>query len=72
MVRERLRELSFTPEEVELKLSGLSDQQIHQLTLHLEEMKVAGDGGEIINILSLIAILVVLIIYWSGHKVVVK
>ena len=72
MVRERLRELSFTPEEIQLKLGGLSDPQVHQLALHLDEMKISGDGGEIIIILLLIAILIVLIIYLSGHRVVVK
>jgi hypothetical protein len=72
MVRERLGEFGFTPEEIRLKLGGLSDPQIHQLALHLDEMKVTGDGGEIIIILLLIAILIVLIIYVSGHKVVVK
>ena len=72
MVGERLKELGFTPEEVQLKVSSLSDPQIHQLALHLEEMKVAGDGGEVVLILLLIAILIVLIIYVSGHKIVLK
>ena len=72
MVRERLKELGFTPEEIQLRLNQFSDQQIHQLAVHLEEMKLAGDGGEIVIILLLIAILIVLIIYMSGHKIIVK
>jgi hypothetical protein len=72
MVRERLRELGLTPEEIRVKLSSLGDQQIHRLVLHLDEMRVAGDGGEVIAIVLLVAILIVLIIYVSGHKIILK
>jgi len=35
-------------------------------------MRVAGDGGEVIAIVLLVAILIVLIIYVSGHKIILK
>jgi hypothetical protein len=72
MVRERLKDLGFIPEEVQMKLGNLSDQQIHQMALHLDEMKVAGDGVAIFIAVFLIAVLVVLIIYATGHKIVLK
>ena len=72
MVAERLKALGFTPEEIQLKVISLSDPQIHQLALQLEEIKVGGDGGAVVIILLLIAILVVLIIYASGHKIILK
>jgi hypothetical protein len=72
MVRERLKDLGFIPEEVQMKLGNLSDQQIHQMALHLDEMKVAGDGVGIFIAVFLIAVLVVLIIYATGHKIVFK
>ncbi len=72
MVRERLKDLGFIPEEVQMKLGNLSDQQIHQMALHLDEMKVAGDGVGIFIAVFLIAVLVVLIIYATGHRVVLK
>ncbi len=72
MVRERLKELGFPPEEIQLKLGSLTNQQIHQVALRLDEMKVAGDGGEVIVIVFLVAILIVLIIYAAGHKIVLK
>ena len=72
MIRERLRELGFTPEEIQVKVTSLVDQQIHRLALHLDEMKVAGDGGEVIAIVLLVAILIVLITYVSGHKIILK
>jgi hypothetical protein len=72
MVRERLKDLGFIPEEVQMKLGNLSDQQIHQMALHLDEMKVAGDGVGIFIAVFLIAVLVVLIIYATGHRVLLK
>jgi len=72
MVRERFKDLGFTPEEIQMKLSGLSDPQVHPMALHLDEMKVAGDGGAIFIAVFLIAVLVILIIYASGHRIVLK
>jgi len=73
MVRERLKELGLTPEEIQTRLSQLSDQQIHQLALKLDELMVGGNDvlGVIILIL-VIAILVVLLIQLTGHKIVIK
>ncbi len=72
MVRERLKDLGFTPEEIRMKLSGLGDSQIHQLALNLDEMRVAGDGVGVFIAVLLIGALIVLIIYATGHKIVVK
>ncbi len=72
MVRERLKDLGFAPEEVRMKLAGLDDRQVHQLALRLDEMQVAGDAGEVIIIVFLAAILVVLILYAMGHRIIFK
>ncbi len=73
MVRERLRELGFTPDEVEKRLSQLSDQQIHQLALNIDELQVGGGSGwAILIVILLIAIVVGVIIYVSGHRVVIE
>ncbi len=71
MVVERLKELSFTPKEIQERLDQLSDEQLHQLALHLDELQVGGDAGWVIVFL-LIAILVVLILYLSGHRIILK
>ena len=72
MVRERLKDLGFTSEEIQGKLKDLNDQQLHQMAMKVDELKVAGDGAGIVVGLILIALLIVLIIYLSGHRVVVK
>ena len=63
MVSEKLKELGFTEEEIQGRLGQLSDEQIHQVALNLDELKVGGDGVGIVIGLLVIAILVVLLIY---------
>ena len=71
LVGEKLRELGFTPNEIQGRLDQLSDEQLHQLALHLDELQVGGDAGWVI-VLHLIAILVVLILYLSGNRLILK
>jgi hypothetical protein len=72
MVRERLKEFGLTPDEIQTRLSQLSDEQIHQLALKLDDLKLGGDGLGIIIFLLVVVILVIVIIQITGHKVVVK
>lgn len=73
VVRERLKELGLSPDEIQARLNQLSDPQIHQLALKLDELKVAGDDFlGIVILLLVIAILVVLLIQLTGHKIVIK
>jgi hypothetical protein len=73
MIGERLRQIGLTPDEIQKKLSQLSDQQIHQLALQLDELKVGGDAGwTILGIIIVLAAIAVLIIYLSGHEVVIQ
>ena len=72
MVSERLAQLGFTQDEVNSRLSQLSDQQLHKLAVNLDEIKTGGDGLGIIIALLVIAILVVILIQLTGHKVIVK
>ncbi len=72
MIRERLHALGFSEEEIQTRLKQLSNDQIHRLALQIDELKVAGNGGEAVIIVLLILILVALIIYLTGHRVIVK
>ncbi len=73
MVKERLANLGLTPDEVQARLRQLSDQQLHNVAKQLDTLKVGGDSGIgiIIGVL-IIAILVVLLIQLTGHKVIVR
>ncbi len=73
MVRERLKEYGLTREEIQSRLDQLSDQQIHQLALKVDDLRVAADEGLGLVIgLLIIVILVIIIILLLGHRVVVK
>jgi len=73
MVRERLKELGLTADKIQARLDQLNDQQLHQLALKLDDLKVAGDGAlGIIILLLVIAILVALLIHLTGHKIVIR
>jgi hypothetical protein len=73
MVKERLANLGYTHEEIQGRISQLSDQQLHSAAQQLDNLKVGGDDGlGIIIALLVIAILVVLVLQLTGHKVIVK
>jgi len=72
MVRERLQDLGFTPEEIQGKLNDLTDQQLHQLAMKMDDLQVGGNGLGIIIAILVIVILVIVIIQLMGHRIVVK
>jgi hypothetical protein len=63
MVSERLAQLGYSKDEIQSRLGQLSDQQLHKVAMKIDDLKVGGDGGEVVIVLLLIAILVLLIIY---------
>jgi Family of unknown function (DUF6627) len=73
MIGERLKQIGFTLGEIQKKLDQLSDQQVHQLAQHLDELKVGGDAGGVVLITILVlAAIAVAVIYLSGHEIAIK
>jgi len=72
MVKERLEKLGFTQEEIQARINQLDPQEIHKLALNLDQLKVGGDGFEIVIALLVIAILVVVLIKVTSHQVIIK
>jgi len=72
MVRERLKDLGFTPGEIQGKLNDLNDQQLHQLAVKMDDLKVGGDGLGFVIAILVIVILVIIIVQLSGHRIIVK
>jgi len=72
-VRERLKEFGLSQEEIQSRLNQLSDPQLHQLALKVDELQVGGDSGlGIVIALLVIAILVIILIQLLGHRIVIK
>jgi len=69
-VGERFRQLGLDQEEVKARLAELSDHQIHQLALQIDDIRIGqGDVLGVIIALLVIAILVVVLLKLTGHRV---
>ncbi len=72
LVSQRLADLGLTPSQVNERLSTLSDTQVHELASRLDTLIPGGDATlGIVIALLIIAILVVVLIQLSGHKVLI-
>mgnify|MGYP001083729943 CR=1 FL=1 len=72
IVSERLKQLGLNKEEIHLRLEQLSDKQLHNLAMQIDDLKVGqGDVFGIIIALLVIAILVVVLLKLTGHKVII-
>ena len=71
IVRERLEALGFGQDEIQERLDALNDEQLHQLAVQIDDLKVGGDALGIIIALLVIAILVVLFIKLTEHKIII-
>jgi hypothetical protein len=72
IIQQRLLDWGLTADEVQARLAALSDQEVHQLAMHLDALTPGGNGLEILIVLLVIAIVVVLVIYLMGHKIVIQ
>ncbi len=72
MVAKRLSELGFSQQEINSRLSQMSDQQIHQIAQKMGSLKVGGDGWEFLIGLLIVVILVIVILQLTGHRVIVR
>jgi hypothetical protein len=72
-VNERLRQFGLTQDEIQKRLVQLSDQQIHQAALQLDDLTVGqGDALGVIIAILVIVILVIVILKLTGHRVIVS
>jgi len=72
IVAQRLADFGFTKHEIESRLAQLSDTQIHQTVQQIESIQPGGDSGlGVIISLLIIAILVVILLQLTGHRVVI-
>jgi len=70
-VSERLAQLGLTRDEIQSRMSQLSDRQIHQIALQLDDLKVGkSDALGVVVAVLVIAILIVILLKLTGHRVV--
>lgn len=71
VVRQRLEDFGLSQEEINARLAGLSDSQLHQFAIDVDAIIPAGDGLGIVVVLLVIAILAVILVYLLNHRIVV-
>lgn len=72
LVRQRLMDLGFSPEEIASRVSEMTDAQIHNFAQKLDDLRVGKDGlGIVIAVLVIILLIILIINLTSGKKVVV-
>ena len=72
VVAQRLADWGFGPQEIAARLGQLSDAQIHQTVVQLDSVQPGGDSGlGVIIGLLVIAILVVVLLQLTGHRIVI-
>lgn len=73
LVQQRLQDLGFTADEINKKLSQMSDQQIHSFAQQLDDLRVGKDSGLgiVIAVLVIIILVIIVINLTTGQKVVV-
>ena len=71
LIRQRLADLGLSHEEITSRLAQLSDQEVHQVAGQIDSLYAAGDGLGVVIALLVIAILVVILLQMTGHKVII-
>ena len=69
VVKTRLMDYGFTPEEITQRLALLSDEELHRFALRADEVHVGGDGAVILVLVIALAVVVWLLV--SDKKLVV-
>jgi hypothetical protein len=72
IVSQRLLDYGLSPDEAMVRVSSLSDDQVHQLATHTDSLQAGGDAvGFVVGVL-IVALLVVLLIYLVQGRIVIK
>lgn len=72
IVSQRLAELGLSMDEINSRLNEMNNAEMHQFASQLESLMPGGDAITTIMGLLVIAILVLVILQLTGHKVVIK
>ena len=73
MIKQRLMEFGLSPQEAAARINTLSDKQIHQFASQLDSLQAGADDGlGLLIFLLVVAIVTVIILEATGHRVVVR
>jgi hypothetical protein len=71
-VKNRLESLGYSTEEIQARLSNLSNEEIHQLAGNINTLTPGGDAAGVIISILVIVLLVLLILRLMDRRVIVR
>ncbi len=71
LIVQRLADFGLTQAEITSRLNQLSDQQVHEIATQLDALQPGGDALGTVVVLLVIAILVVVLLQLTGHKIII-
>jgi Family of unknown function (DUF6627) len=71
LVAQRLSDFGLTAAEIKTRLGQLSDQQLHEVATQLDAIQPGGDALGTVVVLLVIAILVVVLLQLTGHRIII-
>ncbi|HXY55385.1 MAG TPA: PA2779 family protein [Nitrospirota bacterium] len=72
IVKQRLMDYGLSPEEAMARINRLSDNEVHRFAGNLDSLEAGADAIDALIFLVLLAIIVVVVLEATGHKVIVK
>ena len=72
VVKQRLMDYGFSSEEAMSRINRLTDKELHQFAGNLDSLQAGADALDALIFLVLVAIIVVVVLQATGHKVIVR
>ncbi len=72
VIRQRLMDYGLSPDEAMARVNQLSNDQVHAFASQLNTLQAGADGFDGLIFILVVAILVIVIIELSGHRVIVR
>lgn len=72
LIRQRLMDFGLTADNAQARINRLSDAQTHQLAANLDSLQAGADDGlGIVIFLLLVAIITIVVLETTGHRVII-
>ena len=72
LVKQRLKVLGYSEDEVKARLDKLSDNELHRFATQLDTLTAGGDALGVLLAILIIVGIIALILYITGKKVVIQ
>lgn len=73
MIKQRLIDFGLSPQEAVARIDTLSDEQIHHFASQLDSLQAGADGGlDFLIFLLIVAVITIIVLEATGHRVVVR